>query len=890
MSVADLIRTHKYIVTVYDHMDLNSVYDELENKGKSPPGCSFTRQVECIDRRPNSRSTIYRLTEWEADELKNDSRIRSIEIDPSELGIQAGTNSIFEQTSSNWDKSTSTTTNMKNWGLLRCYEDQQRSNWGGTGFEGTGSGVPAQTGTIRLTQTGKNVDVVVVDGNGLVFGHPDYAVNSDGTGGSRAIQYNWYQHQTAVGGSGGSNYSYSSTSDHATHVAGTVAGNTQGWARSSNIYNIFYYAGANGNTNFPFVMDYVREFHKTKSINPQTGRKNPTITNNSWGMSIFPNEWSLSDITAVTYRGVRYTPAGGVTYTGFSGVCTSNERLSELAGLENHGNRIVTTGIYAVPGGTILTFPPSWEQTGQQVTLNQFTEPDAVYEVTIQGPTTLELINNVAVNAISGFMSLSGEIEISEGVNVVTTFTDGPYISENGGSLEYDIRETISLPNNSTYTIKFKSTVNVENNTSLLIAVAMSLTATSDSGGLSATVTTIDNVLLGAGSLTASTSPTAGNNDDGFWTLTLPFNISYLGNSYSTVYVGTNSYITFGGGSTAYSNLSATTPNLPKIMWGATDNSVQRIYFGTEGSAPNRTYRVRIEGNAGLSGTLGSPNMVSEYVFYENTPNRIDLQLGQTNRKTTGSGFTTQQLNQWGFIASQRIPVRVNALDSDIENAIDEGILFVGAAGNGRWKHDVPGGPDWNNTFEMANRYPASVNQPYYYMRGSSPTANDTTENGGYDIPNICVGSVDSIQIDQKVLYSDCGPGVDIWAPGTHIVSALPSGTNDPRNSSFKIGKFSGTSMASPQVCGILACALEIYPNMTQEEAKSYIIHYAKSNQLITTSGGPTDGQDLQGAPNLFLYYYKERQTDGNTFPKINYKPRPSTGAVFPRPRIKRTG
>jgi hypothetical protein len=95
--------------------------------------------------------------------------------------------------------------------------------------------------------------------------------------------------------------------------------------------------------------------------------------------------------------------------------------------------------------------------------------------------------------------------------------------------------------------------------------------------------------------------------------------------------------------------------------------------------------------------------------------------------------------------------------------------------------------------------------------------------------------------------------------------------------------------MASPQVCGVLACALEVYPDMNQERAKAYITAIAKSGQLVATSGGPTDGQDLQGAPNLYLFYKKERETSGSVFPKINYKPRPTTGSVYPRPRIKRT-
>ena len=885
-NLTEYVQTNEYIVTVYNYDDLPSIYQDIETKGKAPLNSDIYRAVECTDRRPSSRNTVYRLTNWEAQELKNDPRVRTVELIPSELGIQAGTTST--QTSSDWDKSSNITQNMKNWGLLRCTEGVQRTGWGGTGYQGNGSGTPSQTGTINLTQTGKNVDVVIVDGNGIVFDHPEYALNADGTGGSRAVQYNWAQHNPQVTGGAAGTYVYN-TSDHATHVAGTTAGNTQGWARNANIYTIYYYAGAVGDDNFPYVMDYVREFHRTKSINPATGRKNPTITNNSWGMSIFPGEWLLSDITAVTYRGTRYAPTGTATYTGYSGVCTANARLAELAGLDNHGNRITTTGSYTPPVGSILTKPESWTQEGQQTSLNILVEPLSSYVITVQGPSRIELINNLAVNSISGVMSVTSGIAINQGATVIETFSATDETTQ-GGTIETDIRQTLDLLNTAVYTITFTTNLDIADASSPTIAVAMSLIVITESTPAAASVTTITNSLLGAAALTASTTPTVGNNDDGYWILNLPFNVSYLGNSYNTIYVGTNHYLTFTAGSSQYLYLGASNPNLPKIMWSCDDNSVQRIYYGVEGVAPNRTYRVRLEGVASTSGVVGFPNMVNEYVFYEAVPAQIDLQLGVNARKQVGGGFTTEQLNTWGFIANQRIPVRVAALDSDIEDAIDEGILYVGAAGNGRWKHDVPGGVDWNNTFEMANRYPGSVTQPYYYMRGTSPTANDTTANGGYDIPNICVGSVDTIQIDQKVQYSDCGPGVDIWAPGTHIVSSLPSGTNDPRNSSFKIGKFSGTSMASPQVCGVLACALETYPNMTQEQAKAYIIAYAKANQLSATSGGPTDWQDLQGAPNLFLFYKKEREILGSVFPKINYQFRPASGAVYPRTRIRRHG
>jgi len=80
------------------------------------------------------------------------------------------------------------------------------------------------------------------------------------------------QHDPVVKGTSASNYSYG-VGSHSTHVAGTVAGNTQGWARDANIYNIYYLAGDLSNYNFPFVMDYVREFHRTKSVNISTEKK-----------------------------------------------------------------------------------------------------------------------------------------------------------------------------------------------------------------------------------------------------------------------------------------------------------------------------------------------------------------------------------------------------------------------------------------------------------------------------------------------------------------------------------------------------------------------------------------------------------------------------------------
>jgi alpha-tubulin suppressor-like RCC1 family protein len=170
---------------------------------------------------------------------------------------------------------------------------------------------------------------------------------------------------------------------------------------------------------------------------------------------------------------------------------------------------------------------------------------------------------------------------------------------------------------------------------------------TDGSGGI---LTNISTLILGPASLSQSTTPDFKNpspqyapDDDGFWELTLPFNISYNGVSYNKIYVSTNSYITFGTkpaddyDQTINWNYTTATPPIPKIQISTADRSAQRIYYGTEGTSPNRTYRVRFEGHISFqNGILGSPTLVWEMVFYENISNQIDIQPG-INDDASGS-------------------------------------------------------------------------------------------------------------------------------------------------------------------------------------------------------------------------------------------------------------
>lgn len=561
---------HEYIVTLKNFDDLDSFYDDME----TPGGSLYIpdRTMPVYRRRLISKNTHYMLTHEEANLIKNDSRVVGVEMAER---IRNSIKPCWTTPSQTFRKSISVSGDVPhNWALKRCTDGVQTTGWGLDGTEDS-------SGIVSVGLSGKNVDVVIIDGH-INPGHPTFSVNTDGTGGSRVNQFNWFLLNSIVDvtndlpsgvGMFQDDYVYTpydgpgsaglEVNNHGCHVAGTVAGNENGWARDANIYNFNNHVASN--TQFDYgleltLWDYIRAFHNSKSINPATGFKNPTICNCSYsGSEKYPNPaFDIGPITRVVHRGT--TIGDGIN-------ALTSEQLS-------------AAGIYNV--------------------------------------------NGVAT-----------------------------------------------------------------------------------------------------------------------------------------------------------------------------------------------------------------------------------------------------------------VPLYSTAADSDIQQAIADGVIIVAGAGNAGFYMDKPGSPDYDN---MLTFMTAGSTVTRYYHRGGQP--------GGIE-GVITVGAVGAAAIDKKANYSNTGPAISIFAPGTNIISSVnASSVNyvdmpDQLNNSFRNGFLSGTSMASPQVCGVLACVLEAYPNMTQDEAMRYIKSHAKVNQLAESSGGTQDSFDLQGAPNLYLYVYPERPATNSVYPKVNYKLRPTTGKVYPRVKTR---
>ncbi len=555
----------EYTVTLNNFSDKTDFCTQMEESSGS--GSIPNRVCTCNLERPKSRNTVFTLSDAEATELLNDSRVKACE-----PHVELRVDELWDNSQTgDWDK-TPGSADDKNWGIKRLIDGQQTANWGSNGTSQISS-------TLNTTSSGKNVDVVIVDRH-LNFGHPEFRENPDGTGNLRSIEFDWFQYSAALGYSGNTaaNYVYTGgSSSHGTHVAGTTAGNTQGWARNANIYNMEFASDAGGSNGisglywYDILFEYVRHFHNNKSINAATGRRNPTICNNSWGFSHSDGNLLLSTISEIKYRTVTTSLTG----------MTDAEKRTAL-----QDRRIPV--------------------------------PDSSY--------------------------------------------GSPYDSDR-------------------------------------------------------------------------------------------------------------------------------TPKMGK---------------------------------------------------------------------------------------------RVASVDADIEDCIEDGVIMVGAAGNSFWPIDRDGGNDYTNMLVISGT-------GYECSQGSTPGNTETSKGN-----TISVGAIDVYTNDRKVYFSNCEERVDVWAPGTSIMSSVKnqySGYNnqhqDSRDSSYYNASAQGTSMASPQVAGLLACAAEQYPNMKQADALQYIIEGAGVDQIADTSEGMVDSPytDLGDSNNRYASYVYKRPQTGTLFPHDNHGNRvlSTNGVKYPR-------
>lgn len=230
---------------------------------------------------------------------------------------------------------------------------------------------------------------------------------------------------------------------------------------------------------------------------------------------------------------------------------------------------------------------------------------------------------------------------------------------------------------------------------------------------------------------------------------------------------------------------------------------------------------------------------------------------------------------EFGMIPGNRHGLHIPSVNAEQQDAENAGVIFVHSAGNYSHKIDRPGGVDYNNYYTVNGTWGGIIpaGQPIYYHRGGSPySTNSITVSAARDTTTVYNRKVMEI-VDS---YSERGPGCDIVAPGTNVTAATSKvasynlseyvwGRNNSQDRGNKVTKISGTSMAAPQVTGVLALYLSRNPRATPAQAKAWIINRSVKGQILT-SGVNNDWNNpnaLLGGPNNFLFNpYRNRYTD----------------------------
>jgi len=85
--------------------------------------------------------------------------------------------------------------------------------------------------------------------------------------------------------------------------------------------------------------------------------------------------------------------------------------------------------------------------------------------------------------------------------------------------------------------------------------------------------------------------------DDTFFTVSLPWTVSFLGSNYGTVYVGSNGYITFASGNSTYSGFSPSNPGGPHISIIPGDRYLKKLYYAQlNAGTADAKFVIRVEG------------------------------------------------------------------------------------------------------------------------------------------------------------------------------------------------------------------------------------------------------------------------------------------------------
>ena len=301
----------EYIVVLHRDVDYDAVWRDIESETYNL-GYIPNRSIAIANNRNMfNRICEYWLTDNEADLIRQDARVKAVEIpvrnNPLVTIHQNATQALtgtqnFTKQAGNViagapiDYSAPLNASI-NWGLIR--HSNQTNPYGPNP---RGASISPTTANYNYVPDGTGVDIIIND-TGIQANHPEFQ-NSEGV--SRVLNVDWSAVASAVGldvTTGWNTFSYNDYNGHGTNVAGIASGKTYGWAKNANIIPLYFSTLGESEAEPLDTFEMMIYWHRNKGTN------NPTIVNMSWDLRIS----SYSPVLPVTggvYRGTPWVSTG----------------------------------------------------------------------------------------------------------------------------------------------------------------------------------------------------------------------------------------------------------------------------------------------------------------------------------------------------------------------------------------------------------------------------------------------------------------------------------------------------------------------------------------------------------------------------------------------------
>lgn len=873
--------TLEWIVTLHNHEDLEDFYNDME----TPGGDLFIpdRAVDVEKRRSISRNTHYMLTPAEAALVKQDERVWDVEM--ADMIV----NSPSYEFTGDFDKTTAGDPNHINWGILRHTIEDNLSNWGLPGTSG-------YTRDVNITASGKHVDVVIFDGH-FDPAHPEFAQTNTVS--------DYVDTSLANNSSNGAVFDRQITARGLKMVvAGAVGGQTavpDMWAeKTAKMVTLLI------DPTYPLI-NVDHQINLIKTLQGATGTIHaglPAVQRIAYGGGSEYSPNFLTDTGAAQYAGYvdfldNHVHNDMVWYANIDGPSPSvgDRDIEEL--VEHLMHTIHLFGIMgAVPGSEtavnwLATNNVNWQTTELHLAMKEaidggFFDPsdyasdwatvDEAAEVAYKE--YMYLINwsmwDMSTFWDGGSLSPEWSDSVKTPSGMLTNNPKGyalfksyfePVLSKPDFAVLRDIfRDNDTGPSYYTPAANGAPRVNQYNwfqndigsGTGTYVYTPYIDAAYADNNGDGIPDRTDDN------NHGAHVAGTVAGNKQGWARDANIYNISIYGTNQN---FGTNglSSSTYWDYVRAWHNAKSVNP--------ATGRKNPTITNHSYGST------VTLQAYTASSGAVYT---APEKINYRGTEYDKGSALVESDYTSRGIYTTDDTPTVQAYFTSRF---------ADIQDAIDDGIIVVAAAGNDRCKITNSTDQDYNNiVYWPYTFFGFDYEQTVYTHRGTGSAA------GKAEV--IVVGALSNDTDEKKAGFSNTGSQVDIYAAGETIQSSLNTNQyatvgafTDSRDSNYEGAKYYGTSMASPQVAGVLAILAESWPNMTQAEAQQWLIDNASDDKMFDSAAdNPMDTTSLQGGPNKILRWINQRPSEGMAFPQRNFKPRPTTGAVYPRARIRKRG